>query len=90
MRDDLTLNEDDDRDAALDPCPRRTRGGLLCAKSRYHIGRCTSRIGEREIFHEYADRLRALASTMTRRQLGDAIEFHRFAARVLYGELNQR
>ena len=73
-----------------DPCPRRTREGLLCVRARYHRGKCAADAALAEAYQDYAAHVRRRAVTMTRREMRHAAEFHLVAWRVLQGELNAR
>ena len=78
-------------DAEYDPCPRQMPSGRPCGRPRYHRGACGVVDPVLiETYQAYAAHLRAIAVTMTRKQLREAIEFHRLAQRVLTGELNGR
>jgi hypothetical protein len=76
--------------ADWDPCPRRTRGNLPCGKPRFHIGACAAKSEFVEDYRIYADHVRVLAQTMTRHELGQAMEFHLLAWRVLRSVAGER
>jgi hypothetical protein len=74
----------------IDPCLRRTRGGMPCSKSAHHVGACHADRAELDLYIEFVRNLRVTARTMTPTELKDAAEYHRVAWIVFRGEYNAR
>jgi hypothetical protein len=76
--------------AEYDPCLRRARGGLPCARPSHHHGPCAADADLIEAYRLYVKHLRERAQTMKLRELENAAEYHRIAWRVLKHEYDAR
>ena len=77
-------------DAYYDPCKGRTRNNMPCELPRHHVGVCKASLEQREYYRQFVRDLHERAKTMSRDELGKAVEYHLLAWRVLRNEYNGR